>query len=48
VQQGDTLALISGRMYNDPSAWRKIFEANKGILPQPGSLRPGQVLSIPP
>lgn len=48
VQSGDTLSIISSRVYNDGSAWRKIFEANKGILPQPGSLRPGQVLVIPP
>jgi len=47
VQPGDTLAEIAKKVYGDASAWRKIYEANKNILPGPGSVRPGQVLVIP-
>lgn len=47
VQGGDTLSVIAGKMYGDHSQWQKIYDANKGILPSPGSVRPGQVLVIP-
>ncbi len=47
VQSGDTLSVIAGKVYNDPNEWRRIFDANKGVLSGPGSVRPGQVLVIP-
>jgi hypothetical protein len=48
VQPGDTLSLIARQMYDQPQLWRVIFEANQDILSDPGRLRPGQVLKIPP
>lgn len=47
VQAGDTLSVIAGKVYGDPNAWRRIYDANKGLLPDPGSVRPQQVLVIP-
>ncbi len=48
VQRGDTLSRIAANLYNDSSAWNKIYEANRDILPTPNSLREGQTLKIPP
>jgi nucleoid-associated protein YgaU/peptidoglycan/xylan/chitin deacetylase (PgdA/CDA1 family) len=48
VQPGDTLWLISVKVYGTGSLWRVIFEANQDILSDPGRIRPGQVLKIPP
>lgn len=47
VQKGDTLSSISGKMYNDTTAWRKIYEANKNTMKSPSSLTVGQTLIIP-
>ncbi len=47
VQERDTLSLIATKVYQDPGKWRKILEANRGILSAPEKLRPGQVLIIP-
>jgi nucleoid-associated protein YgaU len=48
VQPGDTLSLIARQIYGDAQLWPIIFEANQDILSDPGRLRPGQVLKIPP
>jgi LysM repeat protein len=48
VQPGDTLSLIARQEYGNTQLWRIIFEANQDILSDPGRLRPGQVLKIPP
>ncbi|GAB4526986.1 MAG: hypothetical protein Kow0063_01820 [Anaerolineae bacterium] len=48
VQPGDTLWLISVKIYGTGSLWNIIFEANRDILDDPSRLRPGQVLKIPP
>jgi N-acetyl-anhydromuramyl-L-alanine amidase AmpD/LysM repeat protein len=48
VQPGDTLSAIAKQMYGRSSLWQIIFEANRNILSDPGRLRPGQVLVIPP
>lgn len=45
VQRGDTLSSIAGEVYNDPTNWRPIANANG--LDNPLAIRPGQVLSIP-
>jgi LysM repeat protein len=47
VQAGDTLSLVSRRVYGTPSRWAEIFAANRDQLPSPDSLKPGQVLRIP-
>ena len=46
VQPGDTLTAIAAEKYEDPTKWRPIAEANR--LDNPLSIRPGQVLVIPP
>jgi LysM repeat protein/peptidoglycan/xylan/chitin deacetylase (PgdA/CDA1 family) len=48
VQPGDTLWLISVKVYGSGSLWPAIFEANRDLLDDPGRIRPGQVLKIPP
>ncbi len=48
VERGDTLSRIAAKKYNDSTAWHKIYEANRDILPTPNSLREGQTLKIPP
>ncbi len=48
VQPGDTLSLIARQVYGLAHLWRVIFEANRDILSDPGRIRPGQVLKIPP
>jgi len=46
VVRGETLAQISYEVYNDPTQWRLIADANS--LDNPRLLTPGQVLTIPP
>ena len=46
VVRGETLAQIAAAMYNDPTQWRLIADANQ--LANPRLLTPGQVLTIPP
>lgn len=48
VQPGDTLSGIARQFYGRSSLWTLIFEANRDILSDPGRLRPGQALTIPP
>jgi nucleoid-associated protein YgaU len=47
VQKGDSLSKIARKMYNKSSAWQKIFEANRNILKDKDSLKPGMTLVIP-
>lgn len=47
VQAGETLSSIANKAYNDPSAWRKIYDANRDKLSSPSALRQGQTLVIP-
>lgn len=47
VRSGDTLAGIARKLYGDPGAWNRIFEANRDRLESPHSLKVGQVLAIP-
>lgn len=48
VQPGDTLFAIAKQMYSKAHLWRLIFEANLDMLGDPGRIRPGQELRIPP
>jgi len=48
VQPGDTLSSITKQVYGQSQLWRIIFEANRNILSDPGLIRPGQELKIPP
>ena len=47
VQAGDTLSLISRRVYGVSNRWKEIYEANRDQLPSSNALKPGQVLRIP-
>jgi nucleoid-associated protein YgaU len=47
VQKGDTLQKISMHFYGTTKRWKKIFNANSGLLKTPDKVRAGQVLNIP-
>ncbi|HCR31345.1 MAG TPA: hypothetical protein DIV79_15165 [Opitutae bacterium] len=47
VQERDSLYKISRQMYGDPSRWREILDANRGVLPSESQLQPGMRLIIP-
>ncbi|MFQ5577195.1 MAG: N-acetylmuramoyl-L-alanine amidase [Anaerolineae bacterium] len=48
VQAGDTLSKIALQFYGRSSLWTIIFEANRDTLSDPGAIKIGQVLTIPP
>jgi nucleoid-associated protein YgaU len=47
VEKGDTLQAIALKYYGTRSAWTKIYEANKGVLPNRDQIKVGQQLVIP-
>jgi nucleoid-associated protein YgaU len=47
VVRGDSLSKIAKRFYGKANDWKRIFEANKGIIENPDLIYPGQVLKIP-
>ncbi|MGA7241246.1 MAG: LysM peptidoglycan-binding domain-containing protein [Bryobacteraceae bacterium] len=47
VKAGDTLSGISRQFYGDASQYKKIFDANRDILRDPNTIKPGQDLAIP-
>jgi len=48
VAQGQTLSDISKIYYGTVSGWKKIYEANKTLLPRgPDTIKAGMKLSIP-
>jgi nucleoid-associated protein YgaU len=48
IQAGDTLAKIAKKVYGAESAWKTIYERNRGLIPDPARLQVGAVLQIPP
>lgn len=48
VAQGDTLAEISHRYYQDAKLWRKLAKFNGSAVANDGSIRVGSTLKIPP
>ncbi len=48
VRLGDTLSKIALMFYGKSALWRLVFEANLDILDDPGHIRPGMQLKIPP
>ena len=46
VTAGDTLSAISGTVWDDPTLWRLLADANTIVNPR--VLEPGQVLAVPP
>lgn len=49
VVKGDWLVKIAGyaNVYNDPTKWTKLYEANKEVISDPNLIYPYQVLHIP-
>jgi hypothetical protein len=47
VQEGDTLSIISQKVFGDASHWPAIFEANREQLSQPHQVCVGQRLVLP-
>jgi LysM repeat protein len=47
VRDGDTLASISRRFYKTSARWKKIRDANRSVVDDPGKLKAGQTLTIP-
>ncbi len=47
VESGDTLSMISKKVYGDPMKYNVIFEANQPMLEHPDKIYPGQTLRIP-
>ena len=48
VERGDTLQIIAQKIYKTPTAWRKLYNANRQYLKNAYTLTEGQVLVIPP
>jgi nucleoid-associated protein YgaU len=47
VTRGDFLSRIAADVYNDPTKWHRIYEANKQQIVAPEMIFPAQVLDIP-
>lgn len=47
VKEGDSLSKIALREYGDEQQWKRIFDANRGIIDDPDLIHPGQKLRIP-
>jgi LysM repeat protein len=47
VERGDTLFAISSKVYGNGNRWREIYDANRGVIPNPDSLTVGTQLRIP-
>lgn len=48
IKSGDSLSKIAKRYYGDPMAYKRIFEANRGVLgDNPDKIYPGQQIRIP-
>ena len=47
VRDGDTLASISRKFYKTSGRWKKIRDANRSVVDDPGKLKAGQTLTIP-
>ncbi len=47
VQKGDTLIKLARQYYNNEAEWKKIYEANNDIIPNPNAISQGTVLIIP-
>lgn len=47
VQNGDSLSKISLKMYGNAGQWKRIYDANRDVLPSANSIRVGMKLRIP-
>lgn len=47
IKRGDTLSSIASKYYKDAGKWKKIYNANKGVIKNPDLLIPGTKIVIP-
>ena len=47
IKSGDTLSKIAKQYYGNANDWKKIFEANKGVIKDADKIFPGQKIVIP-
>ncbi len=47
VRNNETLSQIATQYYGSPAKWRQIFDANRDIVKNPNSVKPGTRLVIP-
>ena len=47
VTSGDFLTRIASAVYDDPTMWRKIYNANQEQIVEPSLIFPAQVLEVP-
>ena len=47
IKSGDTLSRISKEFYGDANKYMDIVNENKGVIKDPDSIYPGQVIRIP-
>ncbi len=47
VRGGDNLATISSMIYGDPFQWRKLYEANQDLIPDPNLIYTNTILQVP-
>lgn len=47
IKSGDSLSKIAKKHYGNANDWRKIYEANRGIIKDPDKIFPGQEIKIP-
>lgn len=47
IVSGDTLGAIAKRYYGNAAKYTRIHEANKGLIPDPNKIYPGQKIRIP-
>lgn len=47
VQEGETLAEIAEKYYDNPDQWKLIYHANEALISDPNQVQSGQRLFIP-
>jgi hypothetical protein len=47
VRRGQSLSSLAEELYDDPFQWRKLYEANKGLITDPTTIYPEMILTVP-
>lgn len=47
IQKGDSLSKVAQQHYGNANEWRRIFEANQGVIDDPDKIYPGQTIRVP-
>ncbi|MFH0881415.1 MAG: LysM peptidoglycan-binding domain-containing protein [bacterium] len=47
VRRGQSLSSLAEELYDDPFQWRKLYEANKGLITNPTTIYPEMILAVP-